>query len=152
MKCTRCGKKIKMDDANFCPFCGGELEEEEELAGYTRAAYFSISGDDEFQEEWENIKKLDAKQFLEWLRGKPKARYVYRFHGNWTVGKGTSFCSRFNRIICKHEVAPVIGNSGTVTAKRTKLTYPMLKEIGENAFITKEDCELAIKEITENAQ
>lgn len=147
MKCARCGNEVKVKEAKFCPFCGQEIEQCAELAGYTRLQFFSAMGDTEFQNKWDEVKSMSAAEALAWLREKPPVHYVYRFFGEWEEPdkykkRGVSKRSGF---ICNGDIS-YVAKHGSVTVKRSKLVHQIFGDIGTDAFWTREECEAAIKE------
>ena len=84
MKCEKCGNEIKIKEAKFCPFCEEVVEQKEGLAGYTRAQFFSVTGDEEFSNLWEEIKNMTADEFLSWLMSRPKAKYVWKTNAKYS--------------------------------------------------------------------
>lgn len=141
MKCTKCQNIVKIENAKFCPLCGGELVEEIKLAKYTRGQFFSLTGDEEFAKSWEEVRAMDAGSALAWLRDNPPIHRVYRFFGAW---KPPGFRHSFNRYVTVEELDDVF-RFGKVFAKQSDLTFLNMKEIGKNSFFTKEECEEAIK-------
>lgn len=151
MKCTRCGNEIKVKDAKFCPFCGGTIEKQEELAGYTRGQFFSYTGDSEFREAWEAVKEMTADDALAWFREHPPTHFVYRFVGEW-VGEHRGRKRARAGAILRDSVKYYCSPEEKVTAKMYRLTCGLLSGIGKDAFWTKEECEAAIREELENVK
>lgn len=145
MKCAQCGNEVKVKGAKFCPFCGGEIEQGAELAGYTRLQFFSVMGDAEFQNQWDELKSMSAAEVLDWLRGNPPIQYVYRFYGEWHIPSYPPHRGNWSRFICRDDIKDVSKN-GKVYAKRAKLVRQNFSDIGKNVFLTHEECEAAIKE------
>lgn len=150
MKCKKCGGEIKPKAAKFCSFCGVQLEQKEELSGYTRAQFFGFTGDDEFRASWESLKSMSADEFLHWIRQKPPAHYVYRFYGIWPSDYRFHGRREYARCIYRNDIKGV-NKIGKVVAKKYRLTCQILPRIGIDAFWGKEECEAAIREEIKNA-
>lgn len=143
MKCEKCNNEIKIKNAKFCPFCGVEIKERSEFAPYTRAQYFSLTGDDEFCEAWKDVRNMNADEALSWFREHPQAKYIYSFFGVWNSTNDTK--KIYRRSINRNHIKR-ISMIGSVCPKRYKLTMDALGEIGEEVFLTEEECNSAIME------
>lgn len=141
MKCEKCWNEIKVKEAMFCPFCGAPVEQKEELAGYTRGQFFSVTGDEEFFKAWEEVKNMDRDEALKWLRGYPIVHYVYRIFAEWEDGS-----RHYRRFINKDWINSVLSKNGKIYAQKAKLPLSALKDIGYTAFLTKEECNAAIED------
>lgn len=152
MKCKKCGNEIKVREAKFCPFCGGEIAQDDEIAGYTRLYFFSKMGDKQFESEWEEVRTMSAANALAWLRSCPPALYVYRIYGEWMVPTGN--CRRqahLSRFIYRSDVK-YVSEHGNVSIRRTKFSKNLFDDIGIHVFLTREECEAAIKEELEKEE
>lgn len=144
MKCEQCGNEVKIKEAKFCPFCGGAIEQKEKLAGYTRAQFFSVTGDEEFAKSWNEIRNMSAAEFLSWIREHPTAKYVWKIYGKYRDGRRTR-----RMFVYKSEVKELLKEpSGEVYARKSIFTFPDLIGNGVDIFNTEEECNAAIKEET----
>lgn len=142
MKCEKCNNEIKIKNAKFCPFCGEPIAEKVELANYTRAQFFSVGGDDEFREAWEKVRSMSANEAILWLREHPPVHYVYRIFGEWKSNSISGFSSKCIRRYCVKAVC----KNGKCYPKKYKCTVGDLYYIGNEVFLTEEECKEAILE------
>lgn len=145
MNCKKCGNKINVKDAKFCPFCGVEVEQKQDLAGYTRMQYFQYTGDEEFRSVWEEIRNMNVDEALSWLRSNPPAKYIYKI-----CAKGSKKGNIRTHSINKCDVLEYAKHGFYIFPNEGKLTLGILQGYhNSNIFYTKEECEKTIKEIVE---